>query len=431
MQDFAMWTTCAEPVIDVVQLHVEEAAILRSTRTRMVAAPHIGLHLLRRFDERIAAHLDGIAVAAGFGDHFIEAALEAPDAGPWFVATVVALESGNAARLDELLARCAGHRGAMSGVVSALGWVSPRRLRGMAIEFLGSGDPLRRELALAACGMHRADPGPWLDTILAEAAGHAHARAVRVAGLLGRTDLREPCLQALQAWQGWDRLHAARSALLLGDRDRSLKVLADIALAPGPCQRLAVALLFKALDVPQGRMVLQALTEDPSMVRIVIEAAGVLGDPLDVPSLIRLLAEPACARLAGEAFSLLTGVDLVDARLGGAQPPVDVQPQPRDDPEAPGDLDIAVDEDDDLPWPDPDKVAAWWQSNGHRFPAGRRFFMGESPNVANCERVLRHGLQRQRTAAAEHLGLLQPGTPLFPTRAPAWRQQRWLDAVGA
>lgn len=425
-----MWMNCAEPVIEVVQIHVEEAAILRGTRTRMVAAAHIGLHLLRRFDDRIAAHLDGIAVATGFSDHFIEAALEAPDTGPWFVATVGALESGNAARLDELLARSSSDRPAMSGVVSAFGWVSPRKLRGMAIEFFGSSDSFRREVALAACSMHRADPGPWLDTILAEAAGNAHARAVRVAGLLGRTDLREPCLQALQAAQGWDQLHAARSALLLGDRCLSLKVLADIALAAGPCQRPATALLLKALDLRQGRMMLQPLMEDPSMVRIAIQAMGILGDPHDVPQLIRLLCEPACGRLAGEAFSLLTGVDLVDAGLGGAQP-VDTQRAVQDDPDAPDDLDVAMDEDDDLPWPDPDKVAAWWQSNGHRFPVGQRFFMGEPPNVGNCERVLRHGLQRQRIAAAEHLALLQPGTPLFPTSAPAWRQQRWLDAMNA
>lgn len=425
-----MWMTCAEPVIEVVRLHVEEAAILRGTRSRMVAAAHIGLQLLRRFDDRIAAHLDGIAVAAGFGDHFVEAALEAPDTGPWFVAVAGALERGDAARLDELLARCPDHRPAMSGVISAFGWVSPRKLRGMAIEFFGSSDSFRREVALAACGMHRADPGSWLDTILAEAAGPARVRAVRVAGLLGRTDLREPCVQALQSAQGWDQLHAARSALLLGERHLSLKALADLALAAGPCQRQATALLFKALDVQQGRRVLQPLMDDPSMVRIVIQAMGVLGDPYDVPHLIHWLDEPACGRLAGEAFSLLAGIDLVDAGLAGVQRVEAPQELPGDD-DASDDFDLAMTEDDDLPWPDPDRLAAWWQSNSHRFPVGQRFFMGEPPNVGNCERVLRYGQQRQRIAAAEHLALLQPGTPLFPTSAPAWRQQRWLAATSA
>jgi hypothetical protein len=34
--------------------------------------------------------------------------------------------------------------------------------------------------------------------------------------------------------------------------------------------------------------------------------------------------------------------------------------------------------------------------------------------------------QRQRILAAHYLCLLDPGTPLFNTSAPAWRQQRWL-----
>ena len=46
------------------------------------------------------------------------------------------------------------------------------------------------------------------------------------------------------------------------------------------------------------------------------------------------------------------------------------------------------------------------------------------------DRLLREGFQRQRIAAAEYLCLLQPGTPLFNTRAPAWRQKRWLAKMG-
>jgi hypothetical protein len=43
-----------------------------------------------------------------------------------------------------------------------------------------------------------------------------------------------------------------------------------------------------------------------------------------------------------------------------------------------------------------------------------------------CIAVLEHGYQRQRILAAHYLCLLEPGTPLFNTGAPAWRQQRLL-----
>ncbi len=53
------------------------------------------------------------------------------------------------------------------------------------------------------------------------------------------------------------------------------------------------------------------------------------------------------------------------------------------------------------------------------------------PTVPYCKQVLREGTQRQRAVAALLRCLLQPGTLLFPTAAPAWRQQRLLAAAHA
>ena len=51
---------------------------------------------------------------------------------------------------------------------------------------------------------------------------------------------------------------------------------------------------------------------------------------------------------------------------------------------------------------------------------------GRAGDWENCVHVLKHGYQRQRILAAHYLCLLRPGTPLFNTSAPAWRQQRLL-----
>ena len=88
-----------------------------------------------------------------------------------------------------------------------------------------------------------------------------------------------------------------------------------------------------------------------------------------------------------------------------------------------------MDEDDNLPWPDPDRLRSWWDSNAIRFQARTRYFMGEALSVEHCRKVLYEGLQRQRIAAAVYLALLQPGTPLFEWRAPAWRQQQLLTSI--
>jgi len=137
--------------------------------------------------------------------------------------------------------------------------------------------------------------------------------------------------------------------------------------------------------------------------------------------------EPALARLAGESFSLITGLDLAYLDLE-RNPPEGVDFGPNDDPE---DDNVAMDEDDSLPWPDPARIAAWWQAHGNSFVAGGRYFMGEPPSTAHALKVLREGFQRQRSAAALYLCLLQPGTALFNTAAPAWRQQRLLRGSAA
>jgi intergrase/recombinase len=52
--------------------------------------------------------------------------------------------------------------------------------------------------------------------------------------------------------------------------------------------------------------------------------------------------------------------------------------------------------------------------------------MGAPVTRERCVEVLKTGHQRQRILAAHYLSLLEPGTPLFNTSAPALRQQRRL-----
>ena len=94
-----------------------------------------------------------------------------------------------------------------------------------------------------------------------------------------------------------------------------------------------------------------------------------------------------------------------------------------DDPE---DEDVAMDPDEDLPWPDLQLVHGWWDANKSRFTSGRRYLVGKPVTMEHCQHVLRNGYQRQRNAAALELALMEPDAPLFETRAPGFRQQRQL-----
>jgi uncharacterized protein (TIGR02270 family) len=420
----------------IVSQHVEEAAHLRHVRSVLVRAPHVRLHQLRRLDDRIAAHLDGIAVAGGYGLKLCTQALATPAVGVVFALAVRALELRDGERLQSLLAVATALPEVRAGVLSAFGWVSAQVLQGTIRDLLRSDDPERRIAGLAACAMHGVDPGAVLIDGLASSDAATRLRALTVAAQVGRLDLLAVVSAVACAERpGPDGAVAAMSAVLLGDRGVALRRLAG--LLDGGGERVvtpadASALYLKACDLPSAHTHLRALAAQgavPAVLRRLVRDCGTVGDPHFVPWLISLMADDRWARLAGEAFTLISGADLAALDLE-RKPPEGVGDGvyggPSDDP---ADDDVAMDEDDSLPWPDAARVQAWWAAQQARFPAGRRFFMGAEPSPAQALSVLKQGCQRQRAAAAQWRCLLAPGTALFPTRAPAWRQQRWLVAL--
>ena len=178
---------------------------------------------------------------------------------------------------------------------------------------------------------------------------------------------------------------------------------------------------MQALAPEAARGLLKELANDPQQVSWSVQGSGIVGDPMYVPWQIRQMEDDLLAPAAGEAFSLITGADL--ALLDLERPPGRSDLGPNDDPD---EANVDLDPDEGMPWPDPDRVSAWWAANSSRFEPGRRYFMGASVTRANCLDVLKNACQRQRMLAAHYLCLLHPGTPLFNTSAPAWRQHKML-----
>jgi len=417
-------TLARAPIPVVVQQHVEEAAHLRNVRSTLAHAPHVRLRHLERLDERIAAHLDGIAVAGEYGAALSRRALDPPGTGSVFTATVLAIESRDPARLQHVLALSADAAQSRRGLLSAFGWVSGASLRGITKTLLDANEPWWREVGLAACAMHRVDPGAALLQRAIDLENHPAltSRALHAATALGLVGFRDACVDRVRTSAEPIAFAAACAATLLGDRTAAVDVLRSRTSAPGAERDAALALWLKLAPHDEVRELLKALHGKPGAISTLIRAIGVVGDSSYIPWLIARMDDLALTRLAGESFSLITGLDLSYLDLD-RKPPENARSGPNDDPD---DDDVAMDEDDGLPWPDQDKATDWWKANGSRFAPGTRYFMGHPPTTAHCLSVLQTGFQRQRRHAAEHLCLLQPGTPLFNTAAPAWRQQRLL-----
>jgi uncharacterized protein (TIGR02270 family) len=417
-----MLASVLKPIPHIIQQHAEEAAHLRLMRSILVSAPHIKLHHLRRLDDRVAAHLDGLAVAGEFGLKLCDEALSDPGIGEVFTSTVRVIEEKDERRLERLFALVGAILQPQPGLISAFGWVSAQHLQGTGAQLLTSPNPLRREVGIAACVMHRVDPGSVLNAAVTDPDPSLRARALRAAGELGRRNLLVACIAVLADEDALCRFQAAGSAALLGDRNKAVETLKDITLSEGPRRTLALQLVLKLLSPPQANEFLKVLARNAANERLLIRGAGIAGDPYYVPWLIKQMEDLKLARLAGESFSFITGLDLAYLDLE-RKPPEGVEFGPNDNPE---DGNVAMDEDDSLPWPDPAKIQGWWDANKSCFTNGARYFMGAPVTREHCIHILKEGYQRQRIAAALYLCLLEPGTKLFPTSAPAWRQQRWL-----
>jgi uncharacterized protein (TIGR02270 family) len=138
--------------------------------------------------------------------------------------------------------------------------------------------------------------------------------------------------------------------------------------------------------------------------------------------LVERMDTPPLSRVAGEAFSMITGVDLAGQDLEGDWPE-GFEAGPNDDP---ADENVEMDPDENLPWPDVAKVKDWWMRHRHEFEPGVRYLCGRPMTEDWLEHVLRYGYQRQRAAAALELAIRRPGTPLFNVKAPGYRQQQLL-----
>jgi uncharacterized protein (TIGR02270 family) len=342
--------------------------------------------------------------------------------GAAFVAAGTALQARSDEKLDELFDATGNSPCARQEIILALGWLERDQVQRVAANLLVSPDPSRRMAGVASCAAHGIGSALVSGPEIAERDPAVRARVLRAAGELGLRDAAAACAAELAGEDREYQFWAAWSAVLLGDRNRSLDALKRTGITPGSHRARAFRLALQAMDTASGHSVLQQVALDPQQLRRLIQGAGIAGNPGYVSWIIGHMTSDRTARVAGEAFTLITGAELV--RLGLARkPPETFESGPSDDPDDP---DVDMDPDEGSPWPDPALADQWWQAQSRRFPKGIRYFIGAPITREHCIAVLESGCQRQRILAAHYLCLLEPGTPLFNTSAPAWRQQRLL-----
>ncbi|MCW8998925.1 MAG: TIGR02270 family protein [Kangiellaceae bacterium] len=283
-------------------------------------------------------------------------------------------------------------------------------------KFLSSKNLEHKYLAICAYSARRLFPGEILSSLLKREDCLSYkplrARMLRLIGELKLADFRWALDEAyededpsVKFWVNW-------ATVMLGDKTAIAQLLHFLK-EEGQLQEVALNTAFRALPVAQGRALISKLAGEHESPRLLIEAIGVLGDPHAVPWLIEKMRNVETAKLAAQSFTMITGIGLEKYELA-IDPPEDISVLPSDNPE---DSDVSMDPDENLPFPDVDKVAITWQKYGNKYQAGTRYFLGKEISQLVLKEKLESGLQRQRIAASYELALLDPQLELVNVKA--------------
>ena len=409
-----------KPIPAVLEQHAEEAAFLWILRDGAVHAPHYLLGDLAKLDHRVEAHLDGLRVAGPHGWTILKESLALEEAGEIFAAAVIAFESGDPKRSDLVLDAGTATPELARGLVSAIGWLPPKKADRLLKALLASASKERRRIGVAGAAIRRLDFEKEFVAAVKDNDPLLRARGLQAVAEMGMTkhaalftrhlEAVDPAVGYAAAWGG---------ALVSGD-PAAVAALQAFATGPGRRSREALVLAVRRMTPAAAAAWREKLAKKPATLRHAVVAAGAAGDPEAVPWLLDQTAVPAVARVAGEALSMITGVDLAYQDLDGDQPE-GFEAGPNDDPK---DENVEPDPDEDLPWPHPGLARAWWDAQKSRFSPGKRYLLGREIAAESAREALKVGRQRQRAAAALELAILEPGTPLVEVRAPGFRQER-------
>jgi len=400
---------------DVYEQHVTDASFLWVLRSIGLNQPHYSCEDIADLERRIDANLDGLMNSLDIAWEICLEALSFEQPGEVFTAAVIAFRSRDVEKIKTVVSAGLSNESTIKGLTSAMGWLPGNLVHGWVQKFLGSKDLIHKYLAVAVCSIRRENPGDILTSLLQreDCISHKKLRA-RLLRFIGELKLHnfQWALDAayddddpdVKFWVNW-------STVLLGDYS-AVDQLQDYVESHGPLQRLAIQTAFRVLPVETSRQWISRLAADPEQARAVIQATGVLGDPLPVPWLIEKMRKMETAKVAAEAFVMITGISLERYELA-IDGPDEITVVPNDDP---SDENVSLDEDENLPFPDVDKVAYTWQKHGGKYLAGHRYFMGAAITPQALQNKIKDGLQRQRQAAAIQLALLEPETLLVNTR---------------
>lgn len=396
---------------DVIEQHIEEVSFQWLQHVSAVSRPDYTLQDLTELDGYIDANLEGIYLGNEVTWEVCESLLD-EDEEYIFPATILALRRNNPLWQKHVLETVNDDN--VKSFIGALGWLTYSEVAPFLFELMASQKPFYQYIALSAYELHRQMPSVNLRELLKTDIPLLKNQVIRLIGILKCRDLRNELHPYLISEQHDYRFWSAWALALIGERVNVLPVLKEFLFLNSDHVQHALQIAFRIADYQEQREMIFELVAN-NEVSLAVIAMGIAGHIENIPKLIDIMHETESARLAGEAFSMITGVDIDYSDLILEERDTDNEIESFDDEE----FDIEDDEteiDDywlneyqqDLPLPDPKLVSQWWQYYSHHYQKGVRYLNGELISEGNLYNILNNSFQRQRNAAALELALLLP-----------------------
>lgn len=398
----------------ITEQHVDDATFLWLLRSLAMTRSQHTCASIKKLEYQINNHLKGLAVTPKLAWELAWKAAECQEGGEAFILAMLAFSSGNSRKTEAAIDVGMENPATFGGLLSALGWLPFDKIYAWLQHWLSSQNLAHRHLAIATCSIRRINPHEHLNVLFDDERSREYlplyCRMLRLVGELKRQDLA-PILTQAQAHEDPSVVFwACRSSLLLGDA-QVLHSLTPYIMQTGPLQMAAIEIAFRHPHNIHARQWLDKLACAPGQTRSAIKALAALGDPHGIDWLLEQMTIPEHAKIAGEAFSTITGVDLKQGQL------IDTTNTEEENGEEDEDVDdallLARDEDQYLPVPHVEKVNQYWQQLRQQFTVEQRYFLGQPVATDLLKQTFLQGQQRHRLAAALELALLIP-SQIYP-----------------
>ncbi len=415
---------------DVAAEHLDEAEFVIEQRAAALRSPRFTLDdLEHRFETRLAAHLDALAVGGpAVADRLLYPELERALSPERAIAAALVLLAGGRDDWHEVLeaATFADTGKQRRALLRALALHDAPHFETIlldAFEYARSGREKATLMHVAAA--RHLDPGPGLAECLEARLSDLTTAAVRAAGNAGRRDLTGAVERHLEAADPGLRRAAIEAGLAL-DSSPALRACRDVAGSSEPGFDRALLLLTLAGTAEDHRRAAVQLDREAARGPALF-ALGFAGTAEAVEACLPWMAsaDARTAKLAAEAVSAITG--FIPPARRPETPDAEALPDLDDDLDAT----LLPDPIDAAPLPDHSAAAEWWEANRGRFSPKERYLRGTPWTPEAQLEVLWTAPLRRRHALALELSIRSGGKRFVDTGALAERQRRQLRALEA